>query len=142
MKLKKNRKKENWKVQTLCPTRPLRREDFPTFGWPEINVIQEPVKDFTSTATNASNTPLSTTFHKARLMLHAGLQTASSLNYSPKRRACTRNLKARTSDVGEVLLPLASPRERKIVRCNDSFLFVCLFVCLFFICRGLFLSRR
>ena len=41
MQLKKNRRQEKRKVQTLCPTRPLRREDFPTFGCPKINVRQE-----------------------------------------------------------------------------------------------------
>ena len=40
MQVKRNRKQENWKVQTLCPTRPLRREDFPTFGCPKITIKQ------------------------------------------------------------------------------------------------------
>lgn len=34
------RNQENCKIQTLCPTRPLRREDFPTFGCPKITVKQ------------------------------------------------------------------------------------------------------
>ena len=40
VQVKTNRNQENWKVQTLCPTRPLRREDFPTFGCPKITVKQ------------------------------------------------------------------------------------------------------
>jgi len=39
--VERSRKQENWKVQTLCPTRPLRREDFPTFGCPKITVKQD-----------------------------------------------------------------------------------------------------
>lgn len=40
VQVKRNRKQENLKVQTLCPTRPLRREDFPTFGCPKITIKQ------------------------------------------------------------------------------------------------------
>ena len=38
VKVTRNRKQEKRKVQTLCPTRPLRREDFPTFGCPIISI--------------------------------------------------------------------------------------------------------